>query len=271
MKKFITAIVLIITVMPLILKFEISTIPDCGIYSHGNSDELKNCSALLTGGNMFEQRYFTADEYIEKMRKVSEFFGTDSLDILYVTSTDKNFYNIRNTRYSFVVNKVLEGDSSLEGKDIDAEICDQTLFQELDDDGMERAKNLYNSKGFSEEEYSWLYSNREYCYSITNVPKTGDNYIIFVGEVHYSDEKEPLYLLIDTALFTEADVSGDKLLKNIMFDGDYASGNKTLKEEEIPIYKNYADNYTFFCKQEDFDWYVSMRNDLFKKYLGKNL
>ena len=41
-----------------------------------------------------------------------------------------------------------------------------------------------------------------------------------------------------------------------------------VKEKpDVPIYKNYANNYTFFFKQEDLEWYINLKNDIFNYYL----
>lgn len=254
MNKFIISIITLISTLSFVLWIGIKNMPDNGIFRKGNQNNLKNCSALFAL-NGLDHKYTTATEYDELIKKISKALNLEKIDILYVTSTNNNSYNIRSASYSFVVNKVIEGNAALIDNNIVIETFPESLFQELDEPGLERLHGFFQQIELSEIDFPWLYSNNEVCYSFTSVPKEGEHYIIFVSEIRYSDEKEPLYLLLNDMLFTEADVSNDKL----------------LKYEDVPIYKNYADNYTFFFRQEDLDWYIKLRNDIFKHYLNKQL
>lgn len=250
MKKLIISVAILIFIMSSILWFGIKKMPDNGIYKKGSSKSLDDCLAVLID-NGVDSRYSTAKEHEKYIEKMCNIYNIDDMDILYVTSTDKNEYNIRNTSYSFIINKVIKGKDYINGKEIIVQIRPETLFQELDDEGLKLLEDYYNSIGLSEKEFPWLYSKREVYYSSTSVPKEGDNYIIFIGKINYSNEKEPMYLLLNNLMFAEADVSNDRL----------------LKYEDVPIYKNYANNYTFFFKQEDLEWYINLKNDIFNYYL----
>ncbi|WP_295088561.1 hypothetical protein [Ruminococcus sp.] len=254
MNKFIISIITLISTLSFVLWFGIKQIPDNGIFRHGDHNSLNNCSALFVICGL-EHNYLTAEEYEQLIQNYKSSFNIDELDILYVTSTNDNSYSVRSANYSFSVDKVIKGKDYLNNKSIVVQTFPESLFQELDENALKRLGTFFDTKGFSKDTHPWLYTNKEVCYSFTSVPKEGEHYIIFVGEIRYSDEKEPLYLLLDDMLFTEADVSNDKL----------------LKYEDVPIYKNYADNYTFFFRQEDLDWYIKLRNDIFKHYLNKQL
>lgn len=250
MNKFIISIITLISALSFILWIGIKNTPDHGIFRNGNQNSLKNCSALFAI-NGLDHIYTTATEYDKIIKKSKDVLNLEKIDILYVTSTNNNSYNIRSATYSFVVNKVIEGNATLIDNNIVVETFPESLFQELEEPSLERLHDYFQQIELSELDYPWLYSNKEVYYSFTNVPKEGENYIIFVGEIKYHDKKEPLYLLLDNMMFPEADVSNDKL----------------LKYEDVPIYKNYADNYTFFFRQEDLDWYIALKNDIFDYYL----
>jgi len=251
MKKFIFSNVFLIVFFSMLLWIGIKKMPDNGMFRHGSYKELSDCTALFSKIGI-DHKYSDAKEYEALIRNFYDSSDADEFDILYVTSTNDNYYSVRSSSYSFHVNKVIEGNVDLNGKDIHAQIESQSFFQELEPNSMKRMKDFFNSKGFSEEEYPWLYNNKEVCYSYTNVPKEGDNYIVFIAEYRYNDNKDPLFLLLNRLMFPEADTSNDVL----------------LKIDDIPIYKNYSDNYTFFYKQEDLDWYIALKNDIFDYYLA---
>ena len=251
MKRFLILNCILIISLSLVLWIGIKKMPDNGIFRQGNQEALKGCSSLfaLTG---LECSYSTAKEYEEEVIvRTKELYEADDYDILYVTSDHDNSYNILTSSFSFTVEKVIKGNEALTGKVINAETIPQSFFQELDDSSLEMMEGFFDQKGLNKDDYPWFYSNREVCYSFTSVPKEGEHYIIFIGEFNYIEEKEPLYLLLDNMFFPESDVSNDRL----------------LKFEDAPIYSNYADNYTFFYRQQDLDWYIELKNDIYKTYL----
>lgn len=253
MKKFAIVNISIIIISMIILKIGLINLSDAGMLRKGNELELKDCTAqiLVTSENI-DISYSNAQEYIDTIRKISEMMGCEEFNVLYVTSTGNNSFGIRSADYSFKVNKVFEGDISLQGSEIITYTPPCSLFEEfLEEESMDRLKEYFNSLGFSPETKPWLYENRCMYYSFTNVPKENYNYIICVGKLNYSENAKPLYLILDKMLFSEVTASNDKLLS---FD-------------DVPIYCNYQSNFTFFYRQEDLDSYVKLQKELFQYYL----
>lgn len=253
MKKFVVINISIIIISIIILKIGLINMSDAGLFRKGNELELKDCTAqIILPSEELKFSYSTPEEYIEFTKKISEIIGCEEFNVLYVTSTGNNSFGIRSADYSFKVNKIFEGNQSLQGEEINTYTLPCTLFEEFTKEDMDNLKIYFNGIGFDQETKPWLYENRCMYYSCTNVPKEGHNYIICVGKLNYYEEAEPIYLILDRMLFSETDASNDKLLS---FD-------------DIPIYCNYLDNFTFFYRQEDLDFYCKLQKELFEYYLS---
>jgi len=210
-------------------------------------DNYKKCSAVLISCAESDSIDLTVEDWVNSGKRISSELGMNRNVLIVTPSENKKIYNDMYCEY-VVVNRVVEGDDSLTG--INLELYSDTRgFYYEDMDTYKRRIARLSSLGYSKEKYPEYYERSVQYRNNLNLLMPEHEYLICVDSYSVGDEN--IYF-VSYSMFPYFDITN--------------SDSISVEEGSLDKYSNYCNNEIFASNQKFIDSYSRLKNEVFEYY-----